>query len=534
MSKFICRLDANVACQIAAGEVIERPVSVVKELLENALDAKASEIRIDIEGAGLSCIAIEDNGEGIWAEDLLLALEPHSTSKIKTLNDLYHIHSKGFRGEALASIASVAKVNILSKPPAQAHAMNLVAIDGKYDLKPAVRHQGTTIACRDLFYNVPVRKKFLKSAAFEWQAIESLVKKFALSSPQVQLSLYHEKQVILNFPAAHVHEEHLFRIRNLWGRPFYDSAIAIDVERSGMRIWGWLSPLNLHRSQNNRLWVYLNGRIVQDKLIMHALKQLYARLLPQGRHPQCVLYLELPSDMVDINVHPAKHEVRFEQPRLIYDFILTSLKPHWNEGIAIPALSSGGINALETSAEADSSFLPMQLQSQAWIICNVDFLIIPFTQHLYYMIDAGRWWQFHFLNEIYSWATPWPSRALMMPYMKDIPVIKQVLRQAIELKVADWGIDLAFWDDNRVCIRSIPAFMSQLNLNTWIKVFKSNMCIEDLSITHLFTCCNFSAYDVTAKEYEQILKDLSPPHDIEQISAFARVLDNKTCQKAFK
>lgn len=184
MSRLIQRLDAQVASQIAAGEVIERPVSVVKELLENALDAGATQIRVDVEDAGVSLIRIEDNGIGIWEEDLHLAVEPHATSKIKTLVDLYHTQTKGFRGEALASIASVSKMMILSKPQHQPHAMSIQINNGQSHLSAAVRHQGTTIEVRDLFYNVPVRKKFLKSHSVEWQAIELMFKNFPFLHPK--------------------------------------------------------------------------------------------------------------------------------------------------------------------------------------------------------------------------------------------------------------------------------------------------------------------------------------------------------------
>ena len=533
MSRYIQRLDGQVASQIAAGEVIERPVSVVKELLENALDAGSTQIRLEVEQAGSTRICIEDNGLGIWEEDLQLAVEPHATSKIRTLEDLYHTQTKGFRGEALASIASVSKLQILSKPEQQPHAMSIQIVDGQSLLFAGIRHQGTTIEVSDLFYNVPVRKKFLKSPAIEWQAIELMVKKFSLSAPQVQLDLYHNGEEIIHFQAAQVKEEHLYRIRQLWGKRFYEQATYIDIERSGLRLWGWIGSLSDHRSQNDRLWVYLNQRMIQDKLITHALKQIYCQILPEGRHPQCVLYLEIPPQMVDINVHPTKQEVRFEQPRLIYDFILSCLRPYWNlqnveEHYHSSSIPTSGANFSPLTSSIGSG------ATTSWLICNVDYVILPLSQHLFYLVDVMKWWLFHFQKQVMSWQKPWQTRVLSMPYLKDIPPISNEMRQVIETRVAEWGIDLSFWDDNRICIRSIPEFMCQLNLNQWIKVFKTNMDVDDVNLPHLFGCCTFSAYDVTASHYKMMMDDISNPEDMEKVKSFARLLDHSSCLKVFK
>ena len=386
MTNRIKRLSPTVACQIAAGEVIERPVSVVKELLENALDASATEISIYVDGAGVKEIRIVDNGDGIWADDLKLAVEPHSTSKISSLNDLYETRTKGFRGEALASIASISKLTIISKPKSQEHAMCLRMQAGEIKIEPALLADGTTIMVNDLFHNVPVRRKFLKTDQYEWQLIETFIKRFALAAPHVQLSLFHDNRLVLEFSKANSLDEHLFRIRKIWGKGFSDDSQFIDIERSGLRLWGWLGSFAEHRSQNDRLWVFLNGRIIQDKLIIHALKQIYMSLLPEGRHPQCVLYLEIPNNWVDINVHPAKQEVRFEEPRLIYDFILSSLKTHWQQG-----MGNFKLNSTQTAAGiADYKFnhaIQSAFQSnQDFFICNSDFIILPVGQYVFYLI----------------------------------------------------------------------------------------------------------------------------------------------------
>jgi DNA mismatch repair protein MutL len=534
MNNRIKRLPPAVACQIAAGEVIERPVSVVKELLENALDAGATEINIFIEGAGIQKILIEDNGDGIWAEDLKLAVEPHSTSKIASLNDLYETRTKGFRGEALASIASVSKLSINSKPKEQANAMRLQALEGKLEFLPSIRADGTSIEVSELFYNVPVRRKFLKSNQYEWQHIENFIKRFALSAPTVQFQLYHDSQLILEFPRALSIEEHLYRIRRIWGKRFFEEAQYIEIERSGLKVWGWLGALSEHRSQNDRLWVFLNGRIVQDKLVLHALKQIYMNVLPEGRYPQCVLYLELPSNWVDINVHPAKHEVRFEEPRLIYDFITSSLKAFWQKDINELSLKLNSFSSSITRQGIENNGLLSIATHQDFYICNSDFIIMPVGQNIFYLVDTSKWWQYNIQKNIMHQSTPWKPRLLTMPFMSTISKIKQDECEKIEAKMITWGIDLQFWDSDRLCIRSIPEYLPQFNLREWVKLLASFRCAEDISLNHLVSCCHFSAYDITIEDIKNIINMLMNPVDKEQIEVFAKCLDFKNCMKVFK
>jgi DNA mismatch repair protein MutL len=528
MMNRIRRLSPEVASQIAAGEVIERPVSVVKELLENALDAQATEIEIFIEGGGVGEIRIEDNGHGISETDLRLAIEPHATSKIASLAELYQTKTKGFRGEALASIASVSRLNMISRPKGQACAVSLSSEAGQINQTPAIRTEGTSIIIRDLFYNVPVRKKFLKSATTEWQAIENFVKRFALSAPEVHISLYHQGHLVADFPRALIQTEHLFRIRKIWGKRFYESSIWVDVERSGLRIWGWLGDLSEHRSQTDRLWIYLNGRMVQDKLLTHALKQIYSSLLPVGRHPACVLYLEIPPSMVDINVHPAKQEVRFEQPRLVYDFILSSIKPYWQREVPI-SISMPVIDTPPVAYPALSS-----LSTQQSFICNTDYIILPVSQHLMYLVDVPEWFNYILRKRLKSKPLPWQARISTMPFIREITKINEHHRSAIEEKLRLWGIDLQFWDNDRVCIRSIPADLPQFNVQQWVKQLKPQMHADDLHINDLFACCQFSAYDVDAVECENIKDEILNQAQSQDIMMFARCLDYSSCRKLFK
>jgi DNA mismatch repair protein MutL len=517
----IHRLSKDLASQIAAGEVIERPVSVVKELLENAIDAEATKIDISIMEAGFCSIKIEDNGIGIDESDLILALEPHCTSKIKAIEDLYEIQSKGFRGEALASMASVAKVDLCSRPNHQNYAMRITAESGQQQLTPAVRDQGTTIEIKDLFYNVPVRKKFLKSASFEWAAIESLVKRFVMSAPHVHFILRHNHEIILDLPIAYGQQEQFARIKKIWGKSFED-AKWVDIDRSGLKLFGWVGDLHNHRSQNDRLWVFLNDRIVQDKLILHALKQVYLPLLPPGRHPQCVLYLETPTGMVDINVHPAKQEVRFEQPRLIYDFILSSLKSYWQINPMGVPVASNEAKLHITTPEIMPSF-----NHSSWVICNAEYIIVSQVPHQY-LIQVDKWWLNHLKKQIKEEKKPLETRTLIMPYIQKLEKLNEALFLAISDKVKEYGLDMQLWGNDSICIRGIPACLPQFNLKTWLNILNRTSKLEDIHLDTLIKCCQLSAYDISMNEFQFILEDLNANSD------FARPLDVENCRKIFK
>lgn len=523
MSSRIQRLSSDVASQIAAGEVIERPVSVVKELLENALDAKASQIDIQILEAGFHSIKVSDNGHGIFEEDLFLALEPHCTSKCNTLDDLYALNTKGFRGEALASMASVARIDLSSRPATQIHAMRVIYEEGRRQLSPCVRDIGTTIEVKDLFYNVPVRKKFLKSHAFEWTAIDALVKRFAMSAPDVHIRLMHNHEWVLDLPSAQSSTEHYARIKKIWGKSF-EQAREIEVERCGLSLSGWLGDLAEHRSQNDRLWVFLNGRIVQDKLIQHALKQVYMSYLPVGRHPQCVLYLQTPPGMVDINVHPAKQEVRFEQPRLIYDFIMSALKPYWQQAIAAneKQIIPGGMTEISMQNS-------MSTVHTSWTICNADYIVISKIPHQY-LVHVEHWWFYHLHKLLKNKESTLGTRILMMPYVQIIHRYNEkLLMAAIEL-CKDWAIDMQLWGENSICIRSIPEALPHFNLKLFSQLLNRLSKLDDLNIDSIVKCCPFSAYDMSWDEYQALQSDMDEGAYLD----YARVLDLDACRKFFK
>ena len=322
-------LDQKLANQIAAGEVVERPASIVKELIENSLDAKANKITVEVEQGGVKLIRIQDDGRGILKQDLALALHRHATSKIKKIGDLENINSLGFRGEALASISSVSRVSLLSK-----------AREGEYDagwqidvegnvahksLVPVSHAEGTTIEVRDLFFNTPARRKFLKKERTEFSKIDEIIKRLALSRFDVHVSLRHNQKIIYNLLPAKSDSEKQRRVGLLCGSKFVENSILIDTDRAGLKLWGWVGLATFSRSQGDLQYFYVNGRSVKDKLVTHAVKQAYRDVLFHGRHPAYVLFLELDPSLVDVNVHPTKHEVRFRDSRFVHDFLFSSL-----------------------------------------------------------------------------------------------------------------------------------------------------------------------------------------------------------------
>ena len=319
-------LSPRLANQIAAGEVVERPASVVKELIENALDAGSTQIDIECEAGGIGRIRIRDNGSGIRAKELPLALSRHATSKIFDLDDLEAVGTLGFRGEALASIASVSRFDLLSA--VEGESGSKVSVEGR-EMEPLIEvsahPRGTTVDVRDLFFNTPARRKFLKTEKTEFGHIDTVVSRQALSRFDVGFRLVHQGRVTRQLPPALSENAQSERVANLLGRGFIDAALPVDSTAIGLRLKGWACRATFNRAQADCQYVFVNGRIVRDKLLSHALRQAYRDVLFHGRHPCYLLYLELDPAQVDVNVHPTKHEVRFRDSRLIYDFLRRSV-----------------------------------------------------------------------------------------------------------------------------------------------------------------------------------------------------------------
>lgn len=318
----IRELPAQLIDQIAAGEVVERPASVLKELFENSLDAGAHGVEIDAEGGGLSLIRVRDDGEGIPARELPLALARHATSKIEALEDLTHIATLGFRGEALPSIASVSRLRLVSRSTGSAAGAEVVSEGGILGPVIAAAHPpGTTIEVRDLFFNTPARRRFMRSERTEFQHLAAAVERIALSRHAVAVHFSHKGREYLKLPAAFDAHQREQRLARILGEEFIAGALFLQHEVAGLRVEGWVSRATYSRSQADHQYFFLNGRAVRDKVVNNAVRLGYHDVLYHGRHPAFVLYMEMDPAAVDVNAHPAKLEVRFREPGTVHDFL---------------------------------------------------------------------------------------------------------------------------------------------------------------------------------------------------------------------
>ncbi len=558
----IYSLSASVANQIAAGEVIERPASVVKELLENAVDAGADVVNIDIGFGGLNQIKISDNGAGIMAADLSLAIAAHATSKITQLNDLYSITSMGFRGEALASIASVSRLSLSSKPSQQEHAM-MIRMDGDVlHIIPCARNQGTTVDVRDLFYNAPVRKRFLKHERAEYQAIEAVVKRFALSAPHVAITLKHNDKLMLTLPLAVTPQRRLQRVQKILGKPFVEGAIHLDTERAGMRLEGWISGLDYQRSQNDKQFIYINQRMIKDKLLAHALKQAYDGLLHPGRHPACLLYLTMPPDQVDVNVHPTKHEVRFQQPRLVHDFMTSQIVDalsiqnrdmHAEErdpvitlqkieqdddDVAAAAAAAAAVHyyapakthsswQLRESRDVSSRYRQQTVLTPRFVVLNAHFVVL-FLEDEPWLLNA------HLLQHRYSadWlieqSYPLLSRPLLLPVRFSIDKTQVHVFELLQPVLAELGVQFDFAGDACLLIRTIPQGLPSLNIQELLEALNTiNPTLPDVQKS-LIESQSFDARQLHDDEKMNLFAYLQNHPDV--LTHVGLRLDMTTCQ----
>ncbi len=323
----IRQLPPQLINQIAAGEVVERPASVVKELVENSLDAGARRIDVELQSGGLKLCRVTDDGLGIEKGELNLALARHATSKMSSLTDLEHIASLGFRGEALPSIASVSSLRLVSRHRSSDEAWAVEVANGETAVaQPAAHPQGTSVEVRDLFFNVPARRRFMKTERTEFAHVRRILERIALSRFGTAVRLTHNQRTILDLPVADTPQEQERRIAKLCGDPFLEHALRIEHVADGMRLWGWIARPTFSRSQADLQHVLLNGRVVRDKVVASAVRRGYADVLFHGRFPAYVLYLEMDPELVDVNAHPAKQELRFRDSRPVHDFIRRSVE----------------------------------------------------------------------------------------------------------------------------------------------------------------------------------------------------------------
>jgi len=362
-------LPSHLFNQIAAGEVVERPASVVKELVENSLDAGAGAITIEVDAGGTRLIRVSDDGCGIDREQLASALSRHATSKISNLADLENIASLGFRGEALPSIASVSRLTLVSRSQQADGAWKLQAREHA-DPVPDALPQGTRVEVLELFYNVPARKKFLRTEQTEYKHIETLFKNMALSHPAVAFKLMHNQKVVYQLPSVQNPSDQRRRLASLCGKSFAESLVEIDVSSDHLRLQGWVALPTFNRSQADMQYFFVNQRMVRDKLINHAVRQAYHDVLFHGRHPAYVLSLTMDARELDVNVHPQKHEVRFRNSRMVHDFLFRSLHQALGEvqpeqQIDSPGFAlADGVGAVQPGQSAQSDQSPLVFNQQ--------------------------------------------------------------------------------------------------------------------------------------------------------------------------
>ncbi|WP_290789156.1 DNA mismatch repair endonuclease MutL, partial [Halomonas sp.] len=321
-------LDPRLANQIAAGEVVERPASVLKELVENAIDAGSRRIEVELEAGGTRLIRVRDDGSGIGEEDLPLALSRHATSKIISLEELEGVASLGFRGEALASISSVSRLELVSNAEEDPTNGWRVVAEGRNmepRVSPAPHARGTSVTVRDLFFNTPARRKFLRMEKTEFGHVEEAFRRQALSRFDIGWTLRHNQKTLHQLHPGDDQVSRERRIAALLGKAFLENALHLNLEASGLRLWGWVGLPTHSRAQADQQYFFVNGRVVRDRLVAHAVRQAYRDVMFNGRHPVFVLYLEVDPAVVDVNVHPTKHEVRFRDGRLVHDFLFSSL-----------------------------------------------------------------------------------------------------------------------------------------------------------------------------------------------------------------
>ncbi|WP_283743856.1 DNA mismatch repair endonuclease MutL [Sideroxydans sp. CL21] len=343
--------------QIAAGEVIERPASALKELLENSLDAGATDIAVQLESGGIKLLRVRDNGGGIAPEQLPLALMRHATSKIASLDDLQRVASMGFRGEALASMAAVAQVTLTSRNADAAHAWKIEAADGTQSAAaPAAHAHGTSVEIRELYFNTPARRKFLKSESTEFAWCEETFKRIALSRPDVAFTLQHNDRMVWQLPAQNMQQ----RITAILGSEFGQHAVNVERQIGALHLYGIAALPAYSRSTRDEQYFFVNGRFVRDKVLMHAVRQAYQDILHHQRHPAFVLFIEVPPEQVDVNVHPAKSEVRFRESQGIHQFVFHALQDALSATMQESAPAPAIIAAPEN--KPGNSFVPMQQQ----------------------------------------------------------------------------------------------------------------------------------------------------------------------------
>ncbi|WP_300495790.1 DNA mismatch repair endonuclease MutL [uncultured Methylophaga sp.] len=552
--KRIHALPLQLANQIAAGEVIERPASVIKELVENSLDASATEIDVTIEGSGSQLIQVRDNGSGIHPDDLCLALSRHATSKISSSDQLSQIASLGFRGEALPSISSVSNLSLISRQHDSECGWQIH--HEEEEPEPVVHPEGTTVAVRDLFFNLPARRRFLRSARTEQQQILTTMQRLALSRFDVRFQCQLNGQQKLNLPIAESESQQLARIGKICGQAFVKQAINIDQQFDIITIKGWLGHVEAHRPQADQQYFFINGRVIRDRLISQMVRQAYADLIPTGRHPAYVLYMTIPLDRVDVNVHPTKHEVRFRETRLIHGLIHRAVKDQLQQQIITGPAQTGSPTNPPRVAETASAYQRHELATappeysvqkpiainqtgsndtvQLLQILHQRYVLIHFQQQ-HYLLDlpkafsSSRRQQFSELLK----QLPLKSRPILVPLSHPCSAAQLNSIGKQQTLLNSFGFELQP-TENAVIIKNIPIALAQLDLRAVVSAVIAAVCKDDIDAAVLGRCLSEllqTSDKIPPQQAEEWLKTLTMSECIEK--PWCRELDLATLGSLF-
>jgi DNA mismatch repair protein MutL len=484
MRAHIALLPDVVINQIAAGEVIERPASVVRELVDNSIDAGASQVEVELEGGGARLIRVRDNGCGIPRDELALALSRHATSKLRSLTDLGSLASLGFRGEALPSIGAISHLSVTSRVPEAGATAWSVSMEGSAAVsepKPAAHDVGTTVEVRDLFFSVPVRRRFLKSERTEYLHAQEWMRRAALARPGVELRLGHNGQRIMHLRPAITADKMTQRVEKICGAAFMRQAVAVDETLNDLRVWGWMAPGSATRNQSDVQYWLVNGRPVRDARLHHAVRLAYEDSLAPGRHPAYVLYLEIAAAAIDINVHPAKTEVRFAEPRQVHDFIFSVLRRALRAGGKTSLLPSAQGNAISRVAEqaADyaiserNSFDSLQEATETIDASALEVLAI-FDDGLALCRDANELSLIDLARVLlHIWSIPpVASKPLMFPQTLPVSATTQEFVEGHAALLQSCGLDVEPAGPAAVMLRALPAAISGIDIHAFGNVLQ--------------------------------------------------------------
>lgn len=516
-------LPVQLANQIAAGEVVERPASVVKELVENSIDAGASRIDIDLREGGKSLIRVEDDGKGIHADDFKLALTRHATSKLHELDDLQAIHSLGFRGEALPSIASVCRFEMSSRYRDSDQAWQ-VSVDSQglmSALQPHAQACGTTVTVAELFCNTPARRRFLRAARTEFLHVQDVVMRAALSRFDIAFRLNHNGREVLRLPAINDESMRDRRLASVGGKSFQQALQPVYEERDGVRVHGWLAPAEAHRAQADRQFVFINGRMVRDKVLNHAIRQAYADALPPGRYAMYALYVELDASRVDVNVHPTKHEVRFREVRPVHDVIF-SVVQHGLRTRQRNSQQAGLAQTVTTVRESATVYAlnahrsdrtvvhaPLQQTSRQHIASLLPggyALVVMGDDHWLYNLQQLA--QVVFTDRLQRQQTDRGviTRPMLIPQRIDVDEQAADRLDGVHNVLSSLGVDITRSSNTSVLLRGLPEAFTQLDANQFVTGLVE---LTQIDVAAVIGCAVKSLAGLGDSEVQQLLASLS-------------------------